>query len=198
MKQSEGRDWAREMAAEIGRSVRMIRARRGLSAEHLSVRCAELGHAIPRNTIANLENGRKETVPVHELVILAAALGVSPVELVYPVGRADKVEELPGKEQDPLMAAEWFCDERGAEGDTAVGLHRAFLLRVEELLDDRDSLNELGPDQASDRVKWKRRVEEGTKNVRQIIEQCRALNIEPPSVEPYGKEIAAVLRELLY
>lgn len=77
--------WPRAWTREIGAAVQLHRKRQGLSAEALSARCSDVGYPIPRNTIANLENGRKEGVPVHEVMVLAMALNVAPIDLLFPV-----------------------------------------------------------------------------------------------------------------
>lgn len=92
------RDWPRDWTRQIGQAVRDIRDGRGLSAAELSNRTAELGFRIPRNTIANLENGRKESIPIHEVQLLATALGVPIYALCcYPDGNAN-VPYLPGRD----------------------------------------------------------------------------------------------------
>ena len=73
-----------------------------LSAQALSDRCAELGADIPRNAVSNLENGRKIALPIHEVVVLAAALGVAPRDLLFPptcggdTAGVPVIEYLPG------------------------------------------------------------------------------------------------------
>jgi hypothetical protein len=57
--------------------------------------------------LTNIENGRRETVTLAEWLVLAAALRVPPLLLVFPVGRVDVVEPLPGFEVDPLTALHW-------------------------------------------------------------------------------------------
>lgn len=56
----------------------------------------------------NLESGRKTNLPLHELTVLARALDVPPVELLFPVGQVASVPTLPGEESDPMVAALWF------------------------------------------------------------------------------------------
>lgn len=90
-------DWPREWTRQIGRAVRDIRNGRGLSAVELSRRTAELGFQIPRNTIANLENGRKESIPIHEVQLLATALGVPIYALCCYPGDDANVPYLPGR-----------------------------------------------------------------------------------------------------
>lgn len=69
--------------------------------QQLADRTAELGMPIPRSVLANLESGRRETVSAAEVVILAAALDIAPIELISPVGFDQQVEMLPGRMMDP-------------------------------------------------------------------------------------------------
>lgn len=79
-----------------------------MSAQRLSDRCAELGLRIERSVLSNLEGGRRTTLTVAELLVLAAALSVAPVLLVFPVGRAEDGEMLPGLTVPTWSAAQWF------------------------------------------------------------------------------------------
>jgi len=65
----------------IALNVRILRAARGLSARALG----ELA-GLPRNTITNLENGRKDAVSVDEVVCLARAMDIPPLELLAIAG----------------------------------------------------------------------------------------------------------------
>ncbi len=93
----ESSTWPGDWTYAIGRAVRAARMRRGLSAQALSQRTAELGFEIPRNAIANLEHRRKSTIGVHEISVLARALNLSPLELVIPAAALDRVEVAPGR-----------------------------------------------------------------------------------------------------
>ena len=64
--------------------------------QQLADRTAELGMPIPRSVLANLESGRRDTVSVAEVLVLAAALDVAPIELICPVGFDKQTEMLPG------------------------------------------------------------------------------------------------------
>lgn len=66
---------------------------------------------IPRPVLANLESGRRDSVSAAELLVLAAALGVAPVELLCPVGYDERLELLPGRTMDPLRASRWVDGE---------------------------------------------------------------------------------------
>ncbi len=85
--------WAPDLARRIAAEIRRLRGDR--SGQWLSDRTDELGHRVSRTTISELENGKRQTVGVDALIVLAAALEVTPADLIYPSG--GEVELLPGK-----------------------------------------------------------------------------------------------------
>ncbi|MBL8927063.1 MAG: helix-turn-helix transcriptional regulator [Pseudonocardia sp.] len=99
--------WPQNVVDVIAAEVRRHRTRLKMSAQRLSDRCEELGYPVARNTISNLENGRKETLTVTELAVIAAALRVPLLLLMYPVGQVGRVEALPGVEMEPLHGLLW-------------------------------------------------------------------------------------------
>lgn len=103
--------WQGRLTAMIAREIRRHRDRRKLSAQQLADRTAEFGMPIPRNVLANLESGRRDTVSVAEVLTLAAVLGVAPMELICPVGYDEQIELLPGRMMDPLQASRWVDGE---------------------------------------------------------------------------------------
>lgn len=103
--------WAAEVTSVIAGEVRRHRLARKMSAQQLADRCAELGMAIPRAVLANLENGRRPVVQVPELLVLAAALEVPPVVLMAPLGHEPIVEILPGRELYAREAVRWISGE---------------------------------------------------------------------------------------
>ena len=107
-------DWPADVARLVAREVRRYREvqRPRMSAQQLAERTAELGMPIPRSVLANLESGRRDTVSVAEVLVLAAALDVAPVDLICPVGFDKQTEMLPGRPMDPLSAMRWFTGER--------------------------------------------------------------------------------------
>ena len=80
MKQTEevdaGKKWSETITSTIGENVQSYRKLAGISAQKLSEETGELGYAVPRNTITNLENGRKATVTLQELLLISRALHV--------------------------------------------------------------------------------------------------------------------------
>lgn len=104
-------DWQRHVARVAGREVLRHRSRRKLSAPQLADRTAALGMPVPRSVLADLESGRKDTITVAEVLVIAAALGVAPADLISPVGFDEQIELLPGRMMDPLQAAKWVYGE---------------------------------------------------------------------------------------
>lgn len=119
------------MAADVGKRVAYYRERfsnggRKMTAQALADRCADLGLPIGRVAIAKLENGMREKVSLAEILILAAALEVAPMQLVFPFGIKEGAEILPGFYATNDAAAYWFLgylrlNRRNAENPDAVG-----------------------------------------------------------------------------
>lgn len=103
--------WQERLARIVGREVLRHRHRRKLSAQQLADRTAELGMPVPRSVLADLEAGKRDTIAAAEVLVLAAALGVAPTELICPVGFDEQIELLPGRMMDPLQAARWVDGE---------------------------------------------------------------------------------------
>jgi transcriptional regulator with XRE-family HTH domain len=118
------------VAADIGQRVAAYRRERGLTAQQLADLCGV--PSITRVVIARLENGRREAVSTAELQVLAQALGVPAVLLLFPLGHADAVEVLPGREVAPWDAIEWFTgnseDPAGASGRPQMGTRSPLVL----------------------------------------------------------------------
>jgi hypothetical protein len=116
--------WPIRVAAEIGKRVAYYRERttdaggKRMTVQALADRCAELGLPLDRTVITKLEKGRRQSVTVPELLVLARALKVSPLMLIFPVGHADVIEVIPGHEMTPFQAAQWFSGEQPWPGAT--------------------------------------------------------------------------------
>jgi transcriptional regulator with XRE-family HTH domain len=100
--------WSARLVRVVAGEIKRHRERFNWSAQRLADETAKLGHPIQRSVLANLESGRRETVTVPELLILAEALEVSPLELLLPLGQADTIEILPGIEVSVLSALMWI------------------------------------------------------------------------------------------
>lgn len=114
------RPWATRVTKDLGARVAFYRERRKLSAQDLADRCAGLGMpSLSRVVITKLENGRREAVSTAELQVIARALDVPALLLLFPVGLTDAVEVLPGVTADPWHAAQWFTGHTGDPSDPA-------------------------------------------------------------------------------
>ncbi|MGW2847892.1 helix-turn-helix domain-containing protein [Streptomyces sp. NPDC001108] len=104
-------DWQGRLTQHVADAVRHYRKERGLSAQALADACAKLGYAVPRTSIANLENGRRSGVEIAELLVLAKALQIPPIALMLPVGMSGSVEVVPGEELPIWDAIAWITGE---------------------------------------------------------------------------------------
>src|SRR5690606_20596574 len=101
-------DWPTRLARTIAKQVQRIRTERKMSAQDLSDACTALGLPFSRSAIANFESGRRPTLSVAELLVLARALKVPPVLLVFPLGIHEESELSPGDVVDTWEAVQWF------------------------------------------------------------------------------------------
>jgi hypothetical protein len=173
-----------------------------MSAQRLAGRCSELGlPAITRQVVTHLETGRRESVTVAELAVLAAALELAPVELLLPFGAAE-TEYLPGRTAPPQDVARWWAGEAGFGEDGAVsgewrrgaatlfGDHDRTVAELNQALADRDAPvseaeyhrmrrqpSEPGGLKIEDRL-----VVVGIAGLREMREGIRALGLEPPGL----------------
>lgn len=117
-------DWQRALSSRIGAAIQRERKERDLSAAKLASRCAELGLPIHRVTITKIEGGRS-SFDLGELIVIAAALGVPPVALIFPAMPDGSVEVLPGEITNSDDAAEWFAGMRPLDRNHSVVLTTA-------------------------------------------------------------------------
>jgi transcriptional regulator with XRE-family HTH domain len=116
-----GNDWSVRVARDIGKRVKHYRGRADLTASMLSERCGQLGLPIDRNVIAKLENGHRNSVTVDEVCVVAAALGVPPVLLLFDVAGGGLAEVLPGRHVPAFRAEEWFAGSEPLPGPGDAG-----------------------------------------------------------------------------
>lgn len=98
------------LTRQLAANLRAVREERGLSLRQLGERMAEVGRPISLNTLSTIELG-KRGVDLDDVAALAHALGVPPLELVFPIGRERFTEVLPGVEVGTWAAAKWFSGE---------------------------------------------------------------------------------------
>lgn len=118
----EPQDWAEGTAARVAREITRLRDKR--SAQWLSDRTAELGFRLSRSMITDLENGRRKYIAIHELIMLAQALSVAPLELLYGNDNGAIIEFHPGDQVTRLTAVQRFS-----------GIDEDVLARYEETIE---------------------------------------------------------------
>lgn len=112
-------EWEDHVTATVADEVRRRRKELRWSAQDLADRCEEIGYPIPRNVIANMESGRRAVLPLVEVMVLAKALRMSPISLIYPVGYVDEVRQLPYEDPRPAWdALQWFTGSSAADDAT--------------------------------------------------------------------------------
>lgn len=99
--------WSDEMTKRVGEQIKTLRGKLR-SAQWLADRTVELGHPVSRTAISEFETNKRKTISVADLTVLAAALGVPPIALIFPDLPDGKVEALPGVEATSIAAAQWF------------------------------------------------------------------------------------------
>ncbi len=117
--------WARSVHQRIAGAIQD--ARRGrLTAQELADKTSKLGFPITRSQIANYESGRKQGLDVTELLVLAAALEVPALSLLFPT-RPRRLELFPDHPATRLDAVRRFV------GDYGAWPHREVAALVEQL-----------------------------------------------------------------
>lgn len=101
------------LAEVIGRAVRDARRKRGeqWTQERLSEQLRAAGLDWSRNVVANLESGRLAKIDVRDLIAVALALGVTPLDLLAPDTGSQKVPETevwPGTSFPPRVLRLWL------------------------------------------------------------------------------------------
>jgi hypothetical protein len=97
--------------------MRIQRLRGGRSAQWLSDRTHKIGYRVSRAVISDLETGRRRYLTTAELSVIAAALDIAPVALLYPGPYDEKIEALPNVEVPKHYAVQWFSGEFSAITD---------------------------------------------------------------------------------
>jgi len=126
--ENQGESWHRDTAKRIGEAIAARRKTLGITAQQLAERCKHLGVPIHRTTITKIENGRPR-FDVGELLVLAVALDVPPVLLLFPGLPDGEVERLPGDRGTSEAALWWFTGEHDDPGELAAD-DPAWLLKL--------------------------------------------------------------------
>lgn len=105
-------DWQKQMTATIGKNVKHLREKKGLTARALSEKTEGLGFKINRSGISQLELQTRQSISVAEWLILARALEVAPVVLLMPDYPDGETQYLPGHHAMGYEVAEWITGQR--------------------------------------------------------------------------------------
>lgn len=106
--QIETSSWGNTLSLRIAARLRALREDLGLSAQQLSDDTKTLGHPISRQVIANIESGRRATIGVADLFVLAQCFGVNPMYLLFNMQeQGEPFEVLPGLEVPQWEAYKW-------------------------------------------------------------------------------------------
>jgi len=124
--------WTSGLMQSIAAAIRHHRMRQEITVQALADKCASFGLPISRTTLTKLEHGRREGISVPELLVIAAALEVAPLELVFPSSTQQLSEMLPGQIVLPEHAARWFA---GAVSGPMLGQIQAQAERLLLLVD---------------------------------------------------------------
>jgi transcriptional regulator with XRE-family HTH domain len=108
--------WTAALHHRIANALKDARQGR-YTAQQLADACEQCGYPISRSQIANYESGRKQTLDVAELLVLAAALGVPPIALLFPNLPDGDAEALPGWHTTAANALRWFTGEHTPDDD---------------------------------------------------------------------------------
>lgn len=181
----------------IAQQIRAFRKRRDLTLAQLAEQCDALGAPqLSMSALANIERGqtgqskrRRRDVSVDELTVLAKALQVPPLLLLFPVGSVDAVSILPTQTLDTWRAAQWFTGEGYMAEDQATHYavplylfrqHDRFIGDYLNLLTDR-LFPPTGPDDL-DEGKRQKRADYALSRLRDVRAEMRRHGLTPPAL----------------
>lgn len=104
-------DWSPSFTARVAEQMRQARKAVGLTVAEAAQACVELGLAVPKTTITNLETGRRTSIDLAEFLVLAEVYRVPPISLLFPLGTEASVAVLPDREVPTWEAVAWFTGE---------------------------------------------------------------------------------------
>jgi transcriptional regulator with XRE-family HTH domain len=108
--------------------MREARQTAGLTMGDVAQGCADRGYPdVKEQTIKNWEGGRRASITIADLVVLADVLGVPPVTLLFPLGADATVEVLPDREVSTWEALAWFTGEAPTDQPAPQGSAREVL-----------------------------------------------------------------------
>lgn len=116
-----GDTWGERFILRVAARIRDTRRAQGYSVRELAERTKTLGHEVTRQVLVNLEAGRRGSLSIDDLFVIAHALAVNPLFLVFDqsqMGRPNEV--LPDLLVPEWMGMQWA---RSAPGPISSGLY---------------------------------------------------------------------------
>ncbi|MBF9071737.1 helix-turn-helix domain-containing protein [Streptacidiphilus fuscans] len=197
-------EWSKELVVRTGAAIRRERSRLGITAQVLADACTERGVKMDRAAISKIETGRRSTLELAEVLVLARSLGVAPVDLVFPLDGGDSAC-IGSSEQLPMWdAVQWFGAEEQEHAqppadDSLRALHEEFRRhrtavftaarsQSESAQRRRQAAEALDPDQrermAEAATHMERLAHLDYVHLREIRGRLRAAGVTPPSLPP--------------
>jgi transcriptional regulator with XRE-family HTH domain len=99
--------WMKALAGRMGARVAILRTEHGMTGRALAARCTQLGLEIKPAVLSTIETGARDSISVAEMLVLARAIGVAPMDLLAPLD-AETVEFTPGCVTSPHDARAWI------------------------------------------------------------------------------------------
>ncbi len=104
-------DWHHQVTKDVVEAITRRRRYLEMTAQELADETQRLGHEVARNVIANWESGRRKTITVPELIVVAEALEVAPADLLFSPALGGHVNYLPGQDIGRWSAFSRFTGE---------------------------------------------------------------------------------------
>jgi transcriptional regulator with XRE-family HTH domain len=176
----------------VAAKVKVLRKSSGLSAQALAERMSDLGVPWKREVVANLENGRRASVGVDELLALALVFGVPPVLLMVDE-TAGTAEVAPGTLTTPAQALLWLIGEvpwaagpswqaRWSESSVPIRLVRRFHDFAEMVANEIRMVEQIDMAglEARPGVDHKRRLTGFLDQLQRVVQEMRACGMRVP------------------
>jgi transcriptional regulator with XRE-family HTH domain len=133
--------WETSLSKRVGKAIQARRKTLGLTAQQLAELTKKFRYPITRVAISKIEgNSRAGKFDLAELLVLAAALEISPALLVFPGFPDGSVEVLPDRTADNEAAVKWLG---GRSGDGQIAADHDGTALVEAVAKRRDLAGEL-------------------------------------------------------
>jgi transcriptional regulator with XRE-family HTH domain len=119
-RKDQGKAWAEGLHRRIAATIRQARTREGMSAQDVADATQELGYALSRDKIANYESGRKQGLDIAEFLVIAAALRMPPISLLFDGPPDEPVQVLPGDNATMADGLAWLSADTNIAEDAVV------------------------------------------------------------------------------